>query len=165
MLGMLGGRGNPFDGRSPLSNATWLATESTGALPLEEIVAHSVTAAPDIDAVATRNGDEIDVLVWNYHDADVPAEPATVSITVDGLSGAWVVNKFLMDATHGNAYTAWQQMRSPAHPTEDQINRLQKLGRLAKSMPSPNVAAKDGKIGFTETLPRQGVMLIRLHLR
>jgi len=165
MLGMLGGRGNPFDGRSPLSNATWLATESTGALPLEEIVAHSVTAAPDIDAVATRNGDEIDVLVWNYHDADVPAEPATVSITVDGLSGAWVVNQFLMDATHGNAYTAWQQMRSPAHPTEDQINRLQKLGRLAKSMPSPNVAAKDGKIGFTETLPRQGVMLIRLHLR
>jgi xylan 1,4-beta-xylosidase len=166
MLGMLGGRGTPFDGHNPLANASWLATESTGAVPLEDVVAHSVTSAPDINAVATRNGNEIDVLVWNYHDADVPADPTPISVTVDGLGGkVSIVNEFLMDATHSNAYTAWQHMGSPAHPTAEEINQLQKEGALEEVSSKPNLPLRDGKASVTFTLPRQGVMLIRLKIR
>ena len=32
----------------------WIETESDGALPLDQVVAQSVTAAADVNAVATR---------------------------------------------------------------------------------------------------------------
>src|SRR5208337_4651596 len=78
IFGMLGGR---------RSGATWVATESSGALPLADVVEHSVTNAPDVNGVATRNDHEVDVLVWNYHDADVSAPDAQIHLTVDGLHG------------------------------------------------------------------------------
>ncbi|MGD0736659.1 MAG: beta-xylosidase [Terracidiphilus sp.] len=167
MMGMLGGGHIVWEeGRNHMSNATWLASESSGALPLDDIVAHSVAADPDVNVVATRNGYVVDVLVWNYHDADVPAEAAPVSITVDGLSGSEVfVNEFLMDAAHSNAYTAWQQMGSPAHPTAEQIEQLQKEGGLEEVTPNPHTSVSDGKVNLAVTLPRQGVMLIRLRMQ
>jgi xylan 1,4-beta-xylosidase len=166
MLGMLGGGTNPKSHGGSVSNATWIVTESNGALPLDDIVAHSVTAAPDVNAVATKNGNEIDVLLWNYHDADVPAAPAPVSVTVDGLSGTkTIVNEFLMDATHSNAYQAWQQMSSPGHPTVEQIEKLQKEGALEDLSPNSSLPVRDEKASLTVTLPRQAVMLIRLRMR
>jgi beta-xylosidase len=94
------------------------------------------------------------------------AEPTPVSITLDGLSGNSVqVNEFLMDATHSNAYQAWQHMGSPAHPTAEQIEKLQKAGALEELTPNPHLPVRAGKVTFAATLPRQGVMLIRLKMR
>ena len=158
LFGMLGAGGNP-------SAAQWLATKSSGALPLDDVVDHSVTGAPDINAVATRNGDEVDVLVWNYHDADVLAAPAPVSVTVDGLTGSAVeTSEYLMDGMHSNSYRAWQQMGSPAHPTAEQIEGLQKKGALEELSPNTGLPVRDGRVALTMTLPRQGVMLIRLKI-
>ena len=108
MFGKLGG-GKP--------GAEWVATESSGALPLEQVVKESIAGAPDVNVVATRNGDEVDVLLWNYHDADVEVASAAVHLGVDGLRGKTAVaSEFRMDWTHSNAYRVWQQMGSPAHP-------------------------------------------------
>jgi xylan 1,4-beta-xylosidase len=157
MFGMLGGG---------LPGGDWLATESSGALPLDDIVERSVTGADDVNAVATRNGHETDVLVWNYHDADIPAASAQVNLGIDGLHGAKVtVSELLMDATHSNAYAAWQQMGSPVHPTSEQIEKLQKASALEETIRGLILPIKHGDGYLSLTLPRQGVMLVRLQER
>jgi xylan 1,4-beta-xylosidase len=146
--------------------AVWVVTESSGALPLADVVEHSVAGAPDVNAVATRNGREVDILLWNYHDADVPAPPAQVHLSVDGMcSGTAVAAEFRMDATHSNAYRAWQQMGSPAHPTARQTEQLQKAGALQQTVQDHPIALDKGNAGIDLLLPRQAVVLVRLRER
>jgi xylan 1,4-beta-xylosidase len=156
MMGMLGEMG--------LDNwGGWLAMESSGALPLEDVVERSVTGAPDIDAVAARNGSEIDVLVWNYHDADVAAPAAEIELEVDGLRrGSAVESEFRMDETHSNGYRAWQQMGSPAHPTAERVAELQKAAGLEEIVKDHAITVNGGRVRMTLTLPRQGVALVRI---
>jgi xylan 1,4-beta-xylosidase len=144
----------------------WLATESDGALPLDQVVAQSVTGAADVNAVATRNGNEVDVLVWNYHDADVAVPDAQVQMDVDGLRGARVLeSEFRVDATHSNAYRVWQQLGSLAQPNAEQLKQLQKAGQLEETVSGRRVAVKGGKAQIEVVIPRQGVVLIRLQER
>ncbi len=157
MLGMLGG-GKP--------GAVWVATESSGALPLAQVVADSVTNAPDVNAAATRNGREVDVLLWNYHDADIAGPGALAHLAVDGLHGrAAMVAEFRMDAEHSNAYRAWQQMGSPAHPTAEQTAQLQKAGGLEETVKDQRIPVRAGKAAMDLSLPRQAVVLVRLRER
>jgi xylan 1,4-beta-xylosidase len=154
LFGMLGGA-------EP--GANWIATESSAALPLADVIEHSVGVASDVNAVATRNGREIDVLLWNYHDADVPAPAAEIHLTIDGLPAKSAVeSEFLVDGEHSNAYRAWQQMGSPAHPTQEQVLQLEEAGTLAQTASDHKLEVKNGKATVNLTLQRQGVMLIRL---
>ena len=158
MMGMLGG-GTGGD----LAKAVWVETESSGAMPLTEVVAKSVAVTPDVSAVATGNGNEIDVLVWNYHDADVAAPDAAIHLSVDGLSGKRInAAEFRMDATHSNAYRAWQQMGSPAHPSAEQTRQLQDAGALDETVKDHPIRIESGKAAVDLMLPRQGVVLVRL---
>jgi xylan 1,4-beta-xylosidase len=154
ILGMLGGR---------KPGAEWIATESSAALPLAGLLEHGVTGPADVNAVATRNGGEIDVLLWNYHDADLPAPPAEIHLAVDGLNGRSVIAaEFRMDGTHSNAYRAWQQMGSPAHPAAEQVVQLEKAGALEESVPKHAIPVRAGLAGIDLEIPRQGVVLVRL---
>jgi len=156
MMGMLGEMG--------LDNwGGWRATESSGALPLEDVVENSVTGAPDINAVAARNGGEIDVLVWNYHDADVAAPPAEIELEVDGLKGgSAIAAEFRMDETHSNGYRAWQQIGSPEHLSARQVAELQKAAGLEETVMDHAIAVDRGRARVKLTLPRQGVALVRI---
>ena len=119
--------------------------------------------APDINAVATRNGNEVDVMVWNYHDADVAAPAAEISLEVDGLKGRQATAaEFRMDETHSNGYRAWQQMGSPAHPSVEQVDMLQKAAGLEETVADHAIAVNGGKASVKLTLPRQGVVLVRI---
>ncbi len=156
MLGMLGGGGG-------VGKAEWLKTESSGALPLDQVVAHSVSEAPDVNAVATRNGSEIDILVWNYHDADVAAPPARIMLEVDGVLGNRIDStEYRMDEAHSNSYRAWKKMGSPAQPGEEQKKELEKAGALEQTVPEHTVAVRGGRVILGTNVPRQGVLLIRL---
>jgi xylan 1,4-beta-xylosidase len=116
-----------------------------------------------VNAVATRSGGELDVLLWNYHDADVAAADPPITVIIDGLRGDRVtVSEFLMDAIHSNAYWAWQQMGSPAQPKADQQSQLEEAGMLYAKVRDQLFAVHQGKIKLDVVLPRQGVMLIRL---
>ena len=159
MFGMLGG------GHSATPDkAVWLKTESIGALPLSQVVANSVADASDIDAVATRNGSEVDILIWNYHDADVAVPDAHVELAVDGLRGKRAVtSRFRMDATHSNAYRAWQEMGSPQQLNDEQKRHLEKAGALEQTLSGYALPIQDGKARLeVGALPRQGVLLVRL---
>ena len=157
MLAMLGS-GKP--------GTEWVATESGAALPIEKILGESVANEPDVNAVATRNGKEMDVLIWNYHDADVAAPAAQIRMTIDGLRGKSVLaSEFRMDETHGNAYRAWRRMGSPAHPSAEQTRQLEQDGQLAQTKSDQPVAVTAGAAAIDLELPRQGVALIRIRER
>ena len=159
MFGMLGGGPTAVPDK-----AVWLKTESSGALPLADVVANSVTDAPDINAVATRNGSEIDVLVWNYHDADLTVPDASVVLAVDGLHGKAVVTaEYRMNASHSNAYRVWQQMGSPEQLNEEQKTQLEMAGALEQTVSGYSLPVQNGRANLDiSPLPRQGVLLLRL---
>ena len=141
----------------------WVAAESDGALPLDQVLAQSVRDLPDVNAVATRKGKEICVLLWNYHDADVAAPDAQVKLRIDGLHGAHVaVSEFRMDATHSNAYRVWMQMGSPVKPSPAQMKKLEAAGQLEKTLGNFISAVEGGRTDVSLALPRQGLALVRL---
>jgi xylan 1,4-beta-xylosidase len=141
----------------------WIDTESDGSLPLDQVVTQSVREASDVNAVATRNGAEIDVLLWNYHDADVPAPDAHIELTIDGLHAQHArESEFRMDATHSNAFRVWRDMGSPETPDQEQRKQLARAGQLEETAGDRAIAVRGGKAQIDLDLPRQGVVVVRL---
>ncbi len=147
----------------------WVRAESTGAMQVEQIVTKSVTKTAsvtepaDVDAIATRRPHEVDVLLWNYHDADVPAAPAKIALEVRGLPQTQISEEAcLMDASHSNAYALWKQMGRPQNPTATQQQELVKSGKLERVEAAHPVAVKGGTAQLQMMLARQGVTLVRL---
>src|SRR5262249_33814498 len=109
-------------------NGTRLPLTSSGALSLSAILASSVRGQADIDGMATLNGGQVQVLVWNYHDdlVTVAATPVRLAVKVPASFGARVtVTHLRVDDTHGDAYTVWTSQGSPASPSATQIAALQ----------------------------------------
>lgn len=144
-------------------NGEYVSVMSSGALPLEEVVSGSVRGTPDVDAVATRSDHHVKVLVWNYHDDDVPAEASQVKVVVKGvpIRERLATKEYLMDAQHSNAYAEWQKMGSPAEPTAKQFLRLQSVAHLQSSAAVGTIMA-DRSVELSIKLERQAVELIDL---
>jgi xylan 1,4-beta-xylosidase len=140
-------------------------TQSDGAVPLETLVSTGVRQAPDVDAMATHKADEAAVLVWNYHDVNKPAEATPTSVTIKGIPAGVhrvLLEHYRIDNTHSNAYTVWQRMGSPQHPTSQQYAELRAAGQL-ELLTSPEwLAVKDGQIEVTTEMPRQSISLLHV---
>lgn len=140
-------------------------TSSTGAVPLDVLVKTGVRQSPDVDALATKSAHDAAVMVWNYHDSDMPAPDANVRVTIAGIPPGVkrvLLEHYRIDETHSDAYTVWVKMGSPQAPTAEQYARLKAAGQL-ELLTSPiwlDVAA--GKLTIETTLPRQAVSLLRL---
>jgi xylan 1,4-beta-xylosidase len=98
---------------------------SSAAAGLDAILQSGVSGVPDIGGLATRSDREVAVMVWNYHDDALPAPPSPVRLSIAGLPAAdtVLVEHYRIDDDHSNAYTAWQQMRSPQKPTAEKYDR------------------------------------------
>jgi len=135
------------------------------ALDTEQVVRDGVRGRPDIHAIATRGERRIQVLVWNYHDDDVAAAPASIELTVDGLPvGAKqsLLEHFRIDSEHSNAFAAWRAIGSPPSPTPDQYKQLESAGQL-QVLTSPRwIQIEHGSVRLQFELPRQGVSLVRI---
>jgi xylan 1,4-beta-xylosidase len=141
----------------------FVKVESSGALPLDVVRETGVRERPDINAIATRQGGSVAILVWNYHDDDLAAGPAHVELSVEGLSERRVtVEHNRIDADHSNAYEAWKRMGSPQTPTPAQYAQLEKSGQLAQIAPPQTLDVEGGRVRLTHALPRQGVSLFLL---
>jgi xylan 1,4-beta-xylosidase len=138
---------------------------SSGSLGIEEVVRQGVREQPDINGIATRTDRTLDILVWNYHDDDVPFPPAPIDALVTGLPASakrCLLEHFRADSDHSNAFTAWKEMGSPQSPSESQYRRLESAGQL-QLMDSPTwVEIQKGSIQLQFMLPRQGLSLVRL---
>jgi xylan 1,4-beta-xylosidase len=152
MLGMMGGER--------------VAVTSSGAVPLETIVSTGVRGEADVDALATREGKSAEVMVWDYHDvAEGVGGDAEVEVRVKGLPMGVtraLVERYRMDETHSNAYTAWKAMGSPQTPTAEQVAALKAKGGL-ELMGSPEWVDVDaGRVVVKTKLGRESVELMRV---
>jgi xylan 1,4-beta-xylosidase len=138
---------------------------SSAALPSEEIVQAGVRGTPDLNAIATRKEREVEVLLWNYHDDDVPFSPAAVNLAITGLPAnreRGLLEHFRVDAEHSNGFSAWKEMGSPESLSETDAEHLESAGQL-RLLTSPRwVTFEKGTVREEFTVPRQGLSLLRL---
>lgn len=148
-------------------HGTRLAVQSDAARPLDDIVQHGVREAPDIGALASLDPGKLSVLVWHYHDDDLPGPAAEVRLTLRGWSDPdrpRQLRHFRIDETHSNAYTAWKRLGSPQSPTPDQYSQLEAAGKLQEIAPARSVKPTDGSLEILLDLPRQAVSLLEFSL-
>ena len=143
-----------------------LPLTSSGARPLDDIVANGVSGQPEIDGMATRDGDAIQVLVWNYHDDLVPSPASPVHLAIKlppGFGPRVRASHLRLDESHGDAYTAWVAQGMPASPTALQVATLKKVMDPSPLTPDRTLALNaNGSVELDFDLPRFGVSLITL---
>jgi len=144
-----------------------VSVTSSGALPGREIVSAGVRGQPDINAIATRKGQEkeIAILVWNYHDDDVPFPAAPIDLVITGLPAnakRGLLEHFRVDSEHSDAFTAWKEMGSPQSPSESEFKLLESAGQLQLLTSPAWIAIEQGAVHLHFTLPRQALSLVHL---
>ncbi len=143
-----------------------LETKSSAEVPLATIIRDGVRGAPDVAALACLDGKKLCVLLWHYHDDDVPGPDARVELSLDHLplaAGTARVTHYRIDETHSNSFAEWKRLGSPTAPNEAQYAQMQKSGRLATVTDAPTtVTAVDSSITLMIALPRQAVSLLVL---
>ena len=142
-----------------------VGTTSTGRVSLDDILKSGVRENPDIDAFATKDTHEAAVLLWNYHDDDLPAAGAEVQVTVSGIPAGVhrvLLQHYRIDQDHSNAYTIRKAMGSPQKPTPEQYKKLQSAGQL-QLLTSPRwLVVDNGKVTIPTSMPRQATSLMHL---
>lgn len=117
----------------------------------------------DVNAFAAADAKSVSVLLWNYHDEDVQDAGSSVSLTVKGLkNGRAKLTHYRIDALHSNSYEVWKKMGSPQNPTYEQIQTLEKAGKLEMLEKPKTVKVKDGRIQVQFQLPRQAVSFLKI---
>ena len=142
-----------------------VAAKSSTDPGLEALLEHGVRAAPDVAALAARDKNKLTVLVWHYHDDDLPGPDAAISVSAAGLPANITsarLTHYRIDETHSNAFTAWKNMGAPPTPTDEQYRHLEKAGQLTRLKVPGTVAVQQGNASLNFDLPRQGVSLLVL---
>ena len=142
-----------------------VVVESSAGVSVDAMIQSGVRQEPDIDAIAAKSGNGVSVLLWNYHDDDVPAVDAPVRVTITGLPASArrvLLKHYRIDRDHSNAYTVWKQMGSPQKPTPEQYAGLESAGQL-QLLESPRwLGSGSGQIEISFALPRQAVSLVQI---
>jgi xylan 1,4-beta-xylosidase len=143
-----------------------VATTSAGETPLDVIIKDGVRGEPDVSALTSLDGKKLCVLLWHYHDDDVPGPDAAVQLALAHLplaAGTAKLTHYRIDQTHSNAFAAWQRLGSPHEPNEAQYAQLLQAGQLATVADTPaTVTVANGAATLAVTLPRQAVSLLVL---
>ena len=143
-----------------------LPVRSDAAIPLDEMIRDGVRGRPDVAGFASTDGKRLCVMLWHYHDDDVPGPDAAVELTIKGLAaGAAQLRHYRIDETHSNAFSAWKRMGSPQQPTPDQYEQLVAAGQLQGAGPPEQIRIGDQGHLLAITLPRQGVSLLVLEIQ
>jgi xylan 1,4-beta-xylosidase len=142
-----------------------LAVDSDGAVPLDALLRDGVRDRADVSALASLDEKKLCVLVWHYHDDDVPGPAAAVELMVQGLDKSVRQARlahYRVDGEHSNAYTAWQAMGSPREPSAEQRAALRKASELTLWDAPRTAEVRDGQVVLRFPMPRQSVSLVRL---
>ena len=142
-----------------------LTAESDHAVALDSILRSGVRSEPDIAAMASLDQNKLCVLVWHYHDDDVPGAAGAVELVLNGLppvNGNATVEHFRIDEDHSNSFSAWKHLGSPQTPTPEQYAMLERAAQLTELNPVERIPIKDGKLNLRFLLPRQAVSLLKI---
>jgi xylan 1,4-beta-xylosidase len=143
-----------------------VATTSSASIPADDILKAGVRGGQsDVDAFATKSAHEAAVMLWNYHDDDLPADAANVNVKIAGIPAGVhkvLLEHFRIDDTHSNAFTVWKTMRSPQSPTAEQYAQLRAAGQL-QTLASPEwLDVTSGAVTVETALPRNATSLLHL---
>ncbi|HUJ30910.1 MAG TPA: hypothetical protein VLY23_06485 [Candidatus Acidoferrum sp.] len=142
-----------------------LKSESSGAEPLADILESGVRSNPDVDVLAARGKRSIAVMIWNYHDDDVPGPDARIALRIAELppqARRLLLHHYRIDRDHSNAYTAWLALGSPQNPTSEQLAQLKAAGQLQLLEPPRPVETRNRSARIDFALPRQSISLLEL---
>jgi xylan 1,4-beta-xylosidase len=143
-----------------------LPVESEAAVPLETIMTEGVLGTPDVSALASLDENKLCVMLWHYHDDDVPGPDANIELMLDGLPSDLkeaTMSHYRIDKEHSNAYTLWQKMGSPRNPTDAQYTELEKAGQLTQLTSPEKITIEQEHVILKVKLPRQAVSLLVLN--
>jgi len=138
-----------------------LAGSSTADTGVDLMRQQGVRGTPQVSSLGCRDGRKLAVLVWHYHDDDVPGPDAAVELSVTGLpwaDGTARQEEYRVDALHSNAFEFWKRLGSPEQPTPAQYQQLEKAGHLDLLETKP-LRIQNGRANWRVRLPRQGVSL------
>jgi xylan 1,4-beta-xylosidase len=140
-----------------------LAVTSSAGLNAEIIRAKNVRGNPDVSAQASLGQNQMAVLVWHYHDDDLPGPDAAVDLQLNGipfLAGQATLTQYRIDADHSNSYAAWLRLGSPFPLSAEQFKELETAGQLAELGPPASLTVNGGRAAIKLNLPRQAVALL-----
>jgi xylan 1,4-beta-xylosidase len=138
-----------------------LKAVSSRQVTLDDILAKGVRGDADVGVLASRGEDSLAVLVWHYHDDDVPGPEARVKLTITGLPrGVRAHAHFRIDEDHSNSYAAWRRMGSPIAPDKKAWDSLRAAAQLTAMQEAADSGVSRGRAEYTFALPRQAVSLL-----
>lgn len=128
-----------------------------------DIIKNGVKNQPDINALACKDDKSISIMIWNYHDDDLPAAASSVELSVNGINKDKVIlTHYRVDHQHSNSFEKWKAMGRPQQVSSAQYEELEEAGLLEKVGIGEFKSVKDGKFDLKFDLPRQGVSLVVL---
>ena len=140
---------------------------SSAQATLDDIMANGVRDQADVGVQASLEGDRLSVMVWHYHDDDIPGPDAAVNVSLQNLPKRFAkgakLTHFRVDKEHSNSYAAWLKMGSPIAPSQSQRDQLLKAAELTSLKDGPqsiNIERNAASLNFS--LPRQGISLLVL---
>jgi xylan 1,4-beta-xylosidase len=142
-----------------------VAVQSSGAVPLDAMMKDGVRGTPDVSALASRGSGRIAILVWHYHDDDVPGSDADVKLDIRGLPAnirQAHLTHYRVDAEHSNVFNAWKSMGMPQQPTAAEYSKLEAASDLATLGAPGDIPVQSGAAQIAFKLPRQAVSLLVL---
>lgn len=116
----------------------------------------------DIGAIAAKENRTATVMIWNYHDDDLPGETENVQLEIKSIPSANVkLQEYRVDKNHSNSYEVWKAMGSPQQPTKEQIAQLEKAGQLERTA-SKTLRTINGSLQMDVPLQRQGIVFYKI---
>ncbi len=148
-------------------NGQRLTVHSTHAAELDSMLKSGVRDAPDVSALASLDqaSKKLSVLLWHYHDDDLPGPDANVDLALNGLppnAHRATLRHFRVDKSHSNAFEVWKQLGSPQQPTREQYAQLEQAGHLALLGAPQAASIEGGLLKLPLLLPRQAVSLLEI---
>ena len=144
-----------------------VAASSSAEIPLETLLKDGVRQAPDVAAIASLDpaAKRLAVLVWHYHDDDLPGPAAAVDLALAGLPTGVTearLSHYRIDEDHSNSYAEWRRLGSPIAPSEEVYARIEKASELTMIADPAPQGVTAGATRLTFSLPRQAVSLLML---
>lgn len=116
----------------------------------------------DIGAIAAKDNRTATVMIWNYHDDDLPGETENVQLEIKSIPSANVkLQEYRVDKNHSNSYEVWKAMGSPQQPAKEQIAQLEKAGQLERTA-SKTLRTSNGSLQMDVPLQRQGIVFYKI---
>jgi xylan 1,4-beta-xylosidase len=142
-----------------------IRVESDGAESLDAMISKGVRDKALVDARGARFEHGVSLLVWHYQDDNTSGPAATVHLQFTGLPASahrLLLHHYRIDNEHSNAYTLWQKLGNPEHPSEAEYRELEAAGQL-QTLSSPRwIDARSGGAELEFSLPLQAISLVEL---